>query len=397
MGSQITGAPVQKNAQTVITTSLDYTIDKLDDVIICEGVVVLSLPPGPSKGQRHRIVAGLSDISVLGNGHVINGGAAAQVVSANSAKEYVFSASNVWVAVTAIASGGATGPTGTSGFAGPTGPGSTGPGGSTGHAGNTGAGAGPTGPTGVNGSLGPTGSAVGSTGFQGRTGPTGAAGSTGPTNVGATGAQGAQGNTGATGTGGTTGPTGPALALSSGVTGPAGPGRTGAIGVTGANSGTTGPAGPTGAGFTPHVFNAWRTPSQSLVLGDAVLFTNIAVNQTGYTLDLGTGEIDVVQDGTYKITYGVSPKKSGTTEQAEFGITFEGTPIDRSDYQSPDGTSIDHIEEWYEMNTITLIVDISGGTTGTILQLTALSDVIQIQGFGIATFMAAFIVIERIR
>lgn len=95
---QISGAPFEENAQTVIKTDADYVMSNADDVVdvTAPGGVTISLPPNPRIGQRHRLLAPAGSFGVDGNGHVIAGGFT--TVQIFSAVDYTFSAANVWVA-----------------------------------------------------------------------------------------------------------------------------------------------------------------------------------------------------------------------------------------------------------------------------------------------------------
>jgi hypothetical protein len=88
----ITGAPFNENAQVVVRTDANYTMNNQDDVIDVLGPgVTISLPPHPVFGQLHKIVAGAGFVLVFGNGHPIGG--FSTIVPTLRAAEYIFSSS----------------------------------------------------------------------------------------------------------------------------------------------------------------------------------------------------------------------------------------------------------------------------------------------------------------
>jgi hypothetical protein len=157
---QIPSAPFDENAQTLVRTDENYTMDKGIDIVdaVAAGLTI-RLPSSPIHGERHRVLSPGGNTTVDGNSHNIVGAgnipAATFAVGAGQAVDFTFSTDDVWLpaGVSAGATGG-TGPTGPTGATGPSGP--TGPTG----AGSTG-GTGPTGATGPDGPTGATGSANG--------------------------------------------------------------------------------------------------------------------------------------------------------------------------------------------------------------------------------------------
>ena len=118
---QIPSAPFDQNAQNVISTDQDFTLNLGDDIVDVVGPgVTLTLPPNPVYGQRHRIIASGGNVSVLGNGHPIVGGGS--FVFVFSALDLTFSVSNEWVPSLGVGPAGPKGATGATGSTGATGP-----------------------------------------------------------------------------------------------------------------------------------------------------------------------------------------------------------------------------------------------------------------------------------
>jgi hypothetical protein len=175
---------------------------------------------------------------------------------------------------------------------------------------------------------------IGATGQTGATGTTGSQGEAGTT--GATGATGSQGTEGATGA---TGPTGPE--------GPAGPtGATGTAGATGA-TGATGPAG----GLSQFAF-IYNTTGRVVEIGEDIPFSSNGVLTAGINHAPDAAGIELVEAGTYEITFSVSG-----TEPNQMAIFVNGNPVPGGIYGSGAGT---------QHNTGQAIVAVGAGSVVTI-------------------------------
>ena len=276
---------------------------------------------------------------------------------------------------TGVGTQGSTGATGATGYIGTTGAtGATGYIGTTGATGATGT-IGSTGATGATGTVGTTGS-TGATGATGPQGPSGNSitGATGPIgSTGFTGSTGATGATGATGTIGSTGATGATGLGATGATGPAG--ATGVVGATGVtlfygafhtndetaltadistNSTTPIPVisttgyttsgyifigtevirytGLTATTFTGITRGVQGSTKDAHVSGDGVgaaqvtpanTAATILMDRTDYsndvTLNTSTGEVTIVNAGTYNCLFSV--------QAANFGNTYDDVAI----------------------------------------------------------------------
>jgi hypothetical protein len=157
-----------------------------------------------------------------------------------------------------------------------------------------------TGSTGLRGATGSEG-ATGVTGSAGLRGVTGSEGATGATGTGVTGADGLQGEVGTTGATGTTGAEG--ATGSSGSTGAEGAtGATGAEGPTG-TAGATGPAGTTGLSQYAYIYNL---SSETVATEADIVFDSNGLMTPGINHAPGTTGIEVVEAGTYELTFSVS-------------------------------------------------------------------------------------------
>lgn len=148
------------------------------------------------------------------------------------------------------------------------------------------------------------------------------------------GGRGPQGVPGTAGAQGATGATGP----SGGPTGPSG--ATGATGATGSagDTGTTGATGPSGPQGEPGVGGLlgygyiYNLTAQSVAIEAPIVF-----DSTGPVLGVihapGTTDIEVVDAGTWSITYSVSG-----TEPNQFSIFVNGVPAPSTIYGSGAGT-----------------------------------------------------------
>jgi hypothetical protein len=94
MKRQVPGAPYKDNAQSVIETDESYTLDNGTDVVDATAAVTITLPPAPSVGQTHRIIASGGDVTVTAAASIVGNTSIAE----GSAVEYAFSASGEWIA-----------------------------------------------------------------------------------------------------------------------------------------------------------------------------------------------------------------------------------------------------------------------------------------------------------
>lgn len=95
--NQVTG-PFEREVQTVVETTENYTIDNTVDTVDLIGQVsrTIKLPPHPVAGQKHRILAALAAVTVDGNGHSIADGLTN--IPAGVGVDFTFSSqSNVWI------------------------------------------------------------------------------------------------------------------------------------------------------------------------------------------------------------------------------------------------------------------------------------------------------------
>jgi len=272
---------------------------------------------------------------------------------------------------------GAQGPTGPAGPAGPTG--STGPAGTAGSIGATGpAGAtGPPGPIGVTGPSGPTGAAgaIGSTGATGPTGPAGATGTTGATGpAGATGANGGTGATGATGETGAAGATG-----ATGSTGSTGSiGATGPQGPTG-SPGATGATGDTGASGMPSWLSVYTNIDQTIPAGASVLLENTSsVSSDGAIAPALPTLVLVSKTASYKISWTANLGGACT-----LGVAVNGADAPSLRAGTPGG----QIQA-------TAIVDITAGSSVTLVTLEGTACAIQRQGPGAGGTAASMTIVR---
>lgn len=149
-------------------------------------------------------------------------------------------------------------------------------------------------------------------GFTGATGATGTTGATGST--GATGTTGATGNTGETGSTGATGTTG----------------ATGATGTTGA----TGVTGATGSTISDYAYIYNLSAISTIAIEADIPFDTNGPLTAGFTHTPGTPSINVINAGTYKISFSVSG-----VEPNQFAIFVNGAASsDVSVYGSGAGT-----------------------------------------------------------
>ncbi len=171
---------------------------------------------------------------------------------------------------------------------------------------------------GARGPIGPQGP-IGPIGPQGPIGPTGATGATGATGpAGPVGPQGPVGPTGATGATGATGPIGPQ--------GPVGP--TGATGATGA----TGPQGPSGTADIIYANNVGGT----VLSGDIIPLT-LSASTTGATSTVSGGEVNLVDAGTYLVSYSVNG--SVPTDTTSVSLYLNGVAIPNETLTESGGTN----------------------------------------------------------
>jgi hypothetical protein len=155
---------------------------------------------------------------------------------------------------------------------------------------------------------------TGTTGSQGLQGIQGETGDTGP--QGTTGEVGAAGPTGATGSQGATGSIGPA-----GVAGPAG--------VDG-STGATGPEGSNGLSQYAYVYNLG---GQTVALDADVTFDSNGLISPGFKHAPGSAGIEVVEAGTYELTFSVSG-----SEPNQMAIFLNGVLVPGTIYGSGAGT-----------------------------------------------------------
>ncbi len=196
---------------------------------------------------------------------------------------------------------------------------------------------GQTGPRGASGSQG----ATGPRGLEGVRGEVGAAGATGPTGpqgeTGSNGAPGAQGGEGLPGEVGAAGPEGPA--------GPPGPpgedGQDGAPGIDGAQgpAGSAGPAGATGAtgpagsnGLSQYAY-IYNLGLETVAIEADISFDSNGVMTPGISHAPGNAGIEIVEAGTYEVTFSASG-----TEPSQFAIFLNGTLVPGTIYGSGAGT-----------------------------------------------------------
>jgi hypothetical protein len=165
-------------------------------------------------------------------------------------------------------------------------------------------GTGDTGALGLQGVQGITGAAgtPGATGLQGDTGAIGAAGDAGSQgDTGARGPDGAQGTPGAVGEAGPTGP-----------------------------PGETGPAGSGGISEYAYIYNV---AAQTAPLEAAYTFDSNGVLSSGIRHTAGSAAIELVNSGTYKVTYSVSG-----TEPNQMALFVQGAVVPGTVYGSGAGT-----------------------------------------------------------
>lgn len=165
----------------------------------------------------------------------------------------------------------------------------------------------------------------GAKGSQGVPGPAGAAGPQGE--PGAQGEQGIQGEPGAQGEQGIQGE--PGLQGEQGIQGEAGPqGDQGEIGP----EGPEGPEGPSGAGGILGYGYIYNLTAQSVAIEAPIVFDSTGP-VLGVTHAPNTPDIEVVNAGTYSITYSVSG-----TEPNQFAIFVNGVAVPSTVYGSGAGT-----------------------------------------------------------
>lgn len=185
-------------------------------------------------------------------------------------------------------------------------PGPIGPQGPQGPAGPVGA-TGPQGPQGIPGPTGATG-ATGATGPQGPIGLTGATGPQGPQGIqGEVGPTGPQGEQGPQGIQGEVGPAGP-----QGIQGPVGP------------QGPIGPEGPQGPAGTIASFGSFYQEGTQTVTNDSFPL-NTTSQVSNITIDPTTGEVSLLNIGTYKVDYGVYSTDAAATDTVS--LFLNGTEI----------------------------------------------------------------------
>ncbi|HVE67970.1 MAG TPA: hypothetical protein VNB64_05250 [Solirubrobacteraceae bacterium] len=161
---------------------------------------------------------------------------------------------------------------------------------------------------------------------------------------GQTGAAGATGATGATGPTGDTGPTGPAGPDGDqGIQGPAG--TAGSDGAAGA----TGPEGTNGLAEYAYVYNLG---AQTVPLESSVTLDSNGVMTSGIQHAVGSGDITLVNEGDYKVTFSVSG-----TEPNQMALFVNGVLVPGTIYGSGAGT---------QQNTGQAIVSVGAGDVLTI-------------------------------
>ena len=202
---------------------------------------------------------------------------------------------------------------------------------------------GPAGVTGLVGGIGVQGiaglaSAIGLPGLIGLTGEIGPAGVAGA--VGAAGIQGLAGLIGEMGIQGVAGIVGPqgtaGLAGSLGLMGPQGPagpaGVPGPAGPAGAQ-GTTAPQGAAGTSAVSAYAYIYNLTSRVVAVEADVLFDFNGPLTAGVTHTPGSAAVNIVDAGTYRVTYSTS-----TTEPSQFALTVNGAPAPETVYGSGAGT-----------------------------------------------------------
>jgi len=105
---QIPAAPFDENAQQIVETDEDYTLDRNINVVDVTGPgVTIKMPANPHHGERHSLIASGGAVTVDGNGHPILGGGGS--VSQGGFIDLIFSTTSAWAVNLSGAGGGPAG------------------------------------------------------------------------------------------------------------------------------------------------------------------------------------------------------------------------------------------------------------------------------------------------